>query len=128
MKLMNIIIVFFCFFLLLSGSAVSQQDERNDPEINDSIKIETIRTDKFTMDYFRFGEGKETLVILPGLSVQSVMASADAVVDAYRPLTDDFTIYLFDRRKELPDSYSIYEIAQDTAEAIQAARRQALST
>lgn len=118
---MNIIIVFFCFFLLLSGSAASQQDERNDPEINDSIKIETIRTDKFTMDYFRFGEGKETLVILPGLSVQSVMASADAVVDAYRPLTDDFTIYLFDRRKELPDSYSIYEMAQDTAEAIQAA-------
>ena len=69
MKLMNIIIVFFCFFLLLSGSAASQQDERNDPEINDSIKIETIRTDKFTMDYFRFGDGKETLVILPGLSV-----------------------------------------------------------
>lgn len=121
MILMNKIIVFFCIFLLLSGSAASQQDERNDPEMFDSIKIETIKTDKFTMDYFRFGEGKETLVILPGLSVQSVMASADAVADAYRPLTDDFTIYLFDRRKELPDSYSVYEMAQDTAEAIQAA-------
>ena len=44
-----------------------------------SIQIETVKTDAFTMDYFQFGQGKETLVILPGLSVQSVMDSADAV-------------------------------------------------
>ena len=33
---------------------------------------------------------------------------------------DDFTIYLFDRRNELPDSYSIYDMAKDTASAIKA--------
>ena len=85
-----------------------------------SIQIETVKTDAFTMDYFQFGQGKETLVILPGLSVQSVMDSADAVAEAYQLLTDDFTIYVFDRRKELPAIYSVYEMAQDTAEAFRA--------
>ena len=66
---------------------------------------------------FRFGKGKETLVILPGLSVQSVMSFADDVVQAYSQLADDFTIYLFDRRNELPASYSVYDMANDTAEA-----------
>ena len=32
------------------------------------------------MDYFRFGQGEKTMVILPGLSVQSVMGFADLVI------------------------------------------------
>lgn len=84
----------------------------------ENIKIETAAVNDFTMDFFRFGHGKDILVILPGLSVQSVMGSAEAVADAYRPLTDDFTIFVFDRRKELPASYSICEMARDTAEVL----------
>ena len=72
------------------------------------------------MDYFRFGRGEKTLVILPGLSVQSVMGSADAVADAYRALTDDFTVYLFDRRRDLPPSYTVQEMARDTTAAMEA--------
>ena len=30
------------------------------------IKIETVKTEDFSMDFFRFGEGERTLVILPG--------------------------------------------------------------
>ena len=82
------------------------------------IPIETVHAEGFAMDFFRFGHGEKTLVILPGLSVDSVMKYADAVADAYRLLTDDFTIYVFDRRKELPSSYSETEMAEDTAEAI----------
>ena len=71
------------------------------------------------MDYFRFGHGKETLVILPGISVQSVIDSADAIAAAYRILTNDYSIYVFDRRNELPSYYSVYDMARDTAEALQ---------
>ena len=81
------------------------------------VKIQTVNTDAFTMDYFQFGCGKETLVILPGLSVQSVMGCADSVAEAYQVFTDDYTIYVFDRRQELPPTYSVYEMAHDTAEA-----------
>ena len=84
------------------------------------ISIETIDTGAFTMRFLRFGKGERTMVILPGLSVQSVMCAAEAVAEAYAALTEDFTIYLFDRRSELPAVYAVPEMAEDTARALQA--------
>ena len=85
-----------------------------------AIKIETVQTDTFSMDFFRFGKGERTLVILPGLSVQSVMGLADAVASAYQNMAETFTIYLFDRRKDLPPVYSVRDMARDTAAAFKA--------
>lgn len=82
--------------------------------------VDTVKTDSFAMDYCKFGSGDRALVILPGISIQSVMGSADAVAQAYQTLADEYTIYLFDPRQELPDSYSVYEAAEDNAAAIQA--------
>ena len=84
------------------------------------IPIEYVRTQEFTMRFFRFGHGSRALIILPGLSVQSVMGSADQVAAAYAQMTDDFTVYVFDRREDLPPSYSVREMARDTAAAIRA--------
>ncbi len=81
---------------------------------------DTVKTNSFTMNYFRFGEGKRTLVILPGLSVQSVMKSAPAVANEYAVMQNDFTVYLFDRREDLPPEYSVYDMAWDTAMAMEA--------
>jgi pimeloyl-ACP methyl ester carboxylesterase len=72
----------------------------------------------YSMDYSRFGNGPETFVILPGISVQSVTALADAISGQYRILSDDFTVYLFDRRNEMPEHYSVHDMAEDTVEAI----------
>ena len=77
-----------------------------------------VQADTFTMNYLRFGEGEKALVIIPGISVQSVMNSAQAIADSYKLLTDEFTVYVFDRRSEVPSSYSIDDMARDTAEAI----------
>ena len=85
-----------------------------------SIQIETVRTDAFSMRYFRFGRGEKTLVILPGLSIQSVMRAADAVAAAYQSLEERYTIYVFDRRAELPSPYPVRDMARDTAEAFAA--------
>ena len=84
------------------------------------IPIERVELSGFAMEFFRFGTGARTLVILPGLSVQSVMASAEAVAAAYAPMAEDYTIYVFDRRETLPETYSVAEMARDTAEAMQA--------
>ena len=84
------------------------------------IPIERVECQDFAMEFFRFGTGARTLVILPGLSVQSVMGAADAVAQAYDALAQDYTIYLFDRRETLPDAYSVEEMARDTAEAMKA--------
>lgn len=85
-----------------------------------SIQIETVRTERFSMNYFRFGRGGKTLVILPGLSIQSVMGAADAVAAAYQSREDSYTIYVFDRRAELPSPYTVRDMARDTAEAFAA--------
>lgn len=82
------------------------------------LPIETVRCEGFSMDYFRFGDGLRPLVILPGIGVQSVTLSADAVAAAYRPMTEDYTVFVFDRRKELPPVYPIADMARDTAEAM----------
>lgn len=84
------------------------------------IIIDTVKTERFSMDYIRFGTGDRPFVILPGLSVQSVMGAADAIAGAYQSLADRYTIYVFDRRKDIPESYSVRDMAQDTAEAFKA--------
>lgn len=82
------------------------------------MQIESIRTERFSMNYCRFGQGKRNLVILPGLSVQPVLAAGDAIAQAYQLLAEDFTLYLFARRSDLPERYSVREMAEDTARAI----------
>lgn len=115
-------ILLLALWILLTGCAApkpSTQIQAEKKEEPMPIAIETVKTDAFSMDYFRFGTGKRTLVILPGLSVQSVMGSAQAVAEAYAPLAEAFTVYLFDRRKELPPVYSVADMAADTAAAFQ---------
>lgn len=84
------------------------------------IKIETVFVGAGSMRFFRFGRGEKTLVILPGLSVQSVMGAAEAIAAAYQSLTDRFTVFVFDRRSELPPVYPIRDMARDTAAAFRA--------
>ena len=84
------------------------------PEIN------KITADGFTADYLRFGAGERTMVILPGLSVQSVMLSAGAVEESYKMFARDFTVYLFDRRPDPPEGYTVRDMARDTAAEIDA--------
>ena len=85
-----------------------------------NMLLGTVQAENFTMDYLRFGNGARNLVIIPGVSVQSVMNYAEAITDSYKLLTEDFTVYVLDRRKDMPESYSVYEMARDTAEAIKA--------
>ena len=81
-----------------------------------NIPIFTAKTARCTMQYFRFGTGEKTMVILPGLAIQSVMGSAQAVAEAYKDFAADYTVYLFDRRMDLPEDYPVREMAKDTAE------------
>ena len=105
-----------CVIIRLRGFAISLTSY----EAGMDMRIDTVRTDGFTMDYCRFGHGKESLVILPGMSVQRVMGLADAIEAAYSPLADDFTIYVLERRNAMPLPYPVRDMARDTARAMQA--------
>ena len=45
-----------------------------------AVPIECLQTERFSMRYFRFGSGKKTFVLLPGLGVQSVKNTVRALV------------------------------------------------
>lgn len=82
------------------------------------VYINSVNAGSMSMHYMKFGKGDKTMVMLPGLSVKSVLLSADAVANQYKSMTDDFTVYLMDRRNELPDDYPIEDMAEDTYLAI----------
>ena len=74
-----------------------------------------VRKDGIEMEYCTFGDKDKVFVILPGLSIKSVLGVKEAIEEAYAVMKDDFTTYVFDRRKNIPDDYSIYDMADDTA-------------
>ncbi len=82
--------------------------------------VKTVVLENSEMDYISFGRGKKTFVILPGLSVHSVMKLADAVVAAYAAFTEEYTVYLFDNTKNIGEGYTIRHLADDTASAMKA--------
>ncbi len=72
------------------------------------------------MDYISFGSGEKSFVILPGLSIHSVMNLKNAIEEAYKDFTDEYTIYVFDRAKNIQEGYSIQDMAKDTATKMKA--------
>lgn len=81
-------------------------------------EADVVSVNGFEMDYCRFGKGERIYVILPGLSIKSVIGLKDAIEESYKIMNDDFTTYVFDRKRVIPDDYSIYDMADDTAAAM----------
>lgn len=71
-------------------------------------------------DYIRFGSGSRVLVMLPGLGdgLQTVKGMALPMAWTYRMFAEDFTVYLFSRKRELPEGYTTRNMARDLAEAM----------
>ena len=84
----------------------------------EEYKTLSVKTEKFTMEYLKFGTGSKIMVILPGLSLCSVIRSARAIVKAYSVFSKDYTVYLFDRKKEIERGYTVYDMAEDSALAL----------
>ena len=80
--------------------------------------VQTIHTEKFDLEYFTFGQGARSLVILPGLSLHSVMESAAAVAAAFADFAAAYTVYVPGVRKAVPAGYTLSDLADDTAAAL----------
>ena len=70
------------------------------------------------MNHIKFGNGDKNFVIIPGLSIHSIMGLADAIKDAYKIFAKDYTVYVFDRKEDIKENYSIKDMADDTATAM----------
>ena len=72
------------------------------------------------MEYIRFGQGEKTFVILPGLSIGSLIPLAERIAAAYAAFAEEYAVYLFERRKNPPGVYRIEDMASDTFGAFEA--------
>lgn len=64
-------------------------------------------------EYLTFGKGNKKLVIIPGLSPAPIKKTALFLVNHYKVFSDDYTVYIIDRRKNFPDNYTAEEISED---------------
>ncbi|MCR4614681.1 MAG: alpha/beta hydrolase [Clostridiales bacterium] len=66
------------------------------------------------MDYAEFGDGSGTLVVLPGISFRKVTNSVGFLKNTFKMFMQDYKIYVFDRRNNIGEHYSVYDMAEDT--------------
>lgn len=82
-------------------------------------QIATVTCPEFTMDYIRLGSGESSFVIIPGVSVKSVLLSAQALEAGFEEFARRYTVYVFDRKRNLQPGYTVRDMAEDTAKAMQ---------
>lgn len=72
------------------------------------------------MYYVSFGNGDKNLVVLPGLSdgLATVKGKAWILSAPYKKFFSNYTIYMFSRKNEMPDGYSIKDMAEDQVTAM----------
>ncbi len=76
------------------------------------------------MNYVSFGHGSKAFIVLPGLSdgLLTVKGKALLLAKPYLKFFQDYTVYMFSRKNEMPEDYSIRDMAADQAKALKELR------
>ncbi len=85
-----------------------------------NAKNGSVVLDNTEMSYVSFGYGKKVFIVLPGLSdgLTTVKGKALLLADSYREFFKEYTVYMFSRKDEMPQGYSIRDMAVDQAKAL----------
>ena len=71
-------------------------------------------------DCIRFGKGSKTMIMLQGLNTRGIKGASLSLAWMYRIFAKEYTVYLFDRRENLPKDVTVRELAADVAAAMDA--------
>lgn len=85
-----------------------------------NAKNGVLEMDGTTMNYLSFGSGKRKMIMIPGLGdgLKTVRGMAIPFALMYRRFAKDFTVYVFSRKNELKQGYTIRDIAFDVKKAM----------
>lgn len=72
------------------------------------------------MDYISFGRGAKSMIMIQGLNTNGIRGSGLMLSFMYRLFAKDYTVYLFDRRADVPDGITVRDLAADVALAMDA--------
>ena len=67
------------------------------------------------MYYVAFGDGSRIITVLPGLSdgLATVKGKAWILSSPYKRFFKDYTVYMFSRKNQMPEGYTIHDMAED---------------
>ena len=85
-----------------------------------NAKNGSVRIGDSDMHYVTFGEGADTLIMLPGLGdgLHTVKGLAVPMSMTYRVFAKKYKVYVFSRKNHLEEWYSTRDMARDQAEAM----------
>lgn len=78
----------------------------------------TMQIGDTVMDYVTFGKGEKPLIMIPGLNLKRVIEVASPMAHMYRIVAEEYKVYLLDRREDIPEGYTVRDIAGDVAYAM----------
>lgn len=84
-----------------------------------NVKRHVIDIGDTKMDYITFGDGERPMVLIPGLSFKTVRKFGETFAFLYRIFAKEYTVYAFDRKREVPIGYTIRQMADDLAEVME---------
>jgi len=82
------------------------------------MDIKSVSINNSEMEYIEFWNWEKVLIIIPWLSIKSILINPEAIESAFSDFINDYKIYLIDRLKKVPENYSIEEMVEDTYKTI----------
>ena len=67
----------------------------------------------------QFGNGAKNMVIITGVSLLGLIGGGLTVANTYEEFIADYTVYLFDRKKVVPEGYRVEDMAEDVYRGMQ---------
>ena len=95
------------------------QDSADKKALTGAVSESRLEMDGTYMNVIRFGTGKRAFVMLSGISLSGLEGLGEAIAQAYEILTKEYTVYVFDRKKVLPENYSTEDMSEDIYRALQ---------
>lgn len=82
------------------------------------MKLLTLPINGGALDCLRFGAGGKPLILLPGLSLQTVKGAVLPLAYLYRLFSKEYTVYILDKKSIVPEGYTLQDLTKDTAAAM----------
>lgn len=82
------------------------------------VNESSIKIDNTSIDYIKFGTGKKVLILIPGVALKRIKGAGLYAYRKYKVFTNEYTVYLIDKRNKISDDFTTKNIAEDYAYAI----------
>ena len=94
------------------------QEQAEQFDLMATVQESRLAMDGTYMSVIRFGAGKRAFAMISGISLSGLEGLGASIAQAYEILARDYTVYVFDRKKILPDRYTTEDMAEDVYRAL----------